>query len=76
MTVRAVNADRFLRNWLIIQGVAFLLWLPWAIPFVIQSIKVDQEFWLGAPEPGSNRRHAQKLQLRPSARLDSGHAVC
>jgi len=50
VSMRAVNADRFLRNWLVIQGVAFLLWLPWAIPFVIQSIKVDQEFWIGAPD--------------------------
>ena len=49
VSMRAVNADRFLRNWLIIQAVAFLLWLPWAIPFVIQSIKVDQEFSIGAP---------------------------
>ncbi len=50
VSLRAVNADRFLRNWLIIQGVAFLLWLPWAIPFVVQSIKVEQEFWIGAPD--------------------------
>ncbi len=50
VSMRAVNADRFTRNWLVIQGVAFLLWLPWAIPFVIQSIKVDQEFWIGAPD--------------------------
>ena len=39
VTMRAVNAGRFLRNWLIIQGVALMLWLPWAIPFVIQAIK-------------------------------------
>jgi mannosyltransferase len=50
VSMRAVNADRFMRNWLVIQAVAFLLWLPWAIPFVIQSIKVDQEFWIGAPD--------------------------
>lgn len=49
VSIRAVNSPRFGRNWAMIQGVAFLLWLPWAIPFVIQAIKVDGEFWIQPP---------------------------
>ena len=28
------------------------LWLPWSIPFVIQSVMVDREFWIGPPTVG------------------------
>ena len=49
VSMRAVNAARFGRNWLLIQGVAFVLWLPWAVPFVLQSVKVDREFWIAPP---------------------------
>jgi hypothetical protein len=31
------------------QGVAVLLWSPWAWPFVVQSIGVDRQFWLRPP---------------------------
>ncbi|MCB0043516.1 MAG: hypothetical protein KDE23_27705, partial [Caldilinea sp.] len=43
------NSPRFGRNWAMIQGVAFLLWLPWAVPFVLQTRLVDGEFWIQAP---------------------------
>ena len=47
--LRALNAQRFQRNWLRIQGVALLLWSVWLVPFLIQSFGVDRAFWLGAP---------------------------
>ncbi len=37
------------RRWLVGQGIALLLWLPWAWPFVIQSAGVDRRFWLKPP---------------------------
>ncbi|MCB9158314.1 MAG: glycosyltransferase family 39 protein [Caldilineaceae bacterium] len=49
VSLRAVNSPRFGRNWAMIQGVAFLLWLPWAVPFVLQARLVDGEFWIQAP---------------------------
>jgi hypothetical protein len=49
VSMPAVNQSSFLRNWLYTQLAALILWLPWAIPFVLQSIKVDQEFWLWSP---------------------------
>ncbi len=48
----ALNDVAFERRWLRGQGLAFMLWLPWSIPFIIQSIGVDQQFWLGPPTPG------------------------
>jgi len=39
----------FWRRWLIFQGVALLLWSPWAWPFVVQSIGVDRQFWMQPP---------------------------
>ena len=41
--IRAINAQRFPRNWLKIQGVALLVWSIWLVPFVIQSLRVDGE---------------------------------
>ena len=43
----------FLRRWLAGQTVAFLLWLPWAVPFVIQARVVDHEFWIQPPTLGT-----------------------
>jgi mannosyltransferase len=48
----ALNELAFERRWLRSQLLAFVLWLPWSIPFIIQSLRVDQEFWIGAPTPG------------------------
>jgi 4-amino-4-deoxy-L-arabinose transferase-like glycosyltransferase len=48
-SLAALANPRFLRLWVQSQGLAILLWLPWSIPFVIQSIKVDEEFWLLLP---------------------------
>lgn len=44
-----LNRPGFERRWLRGQGVAFLCWLPWSIPFVIQSIGVDHSFWIPFP---------------------------
>jgi hypothetical protein len=38
-----------LRNWLLAQGGVFLLWSPWLVAFVVQSVGVYREFWI--PEP-------------------------
>ena len=46
---RSILRSEFARRWLIFQGVAVLLWSPWAWPFVVQSIGVDRQFWLWPP---------------------------
>jgi len=38
-----------LRNWLLAQIGVFLLWSPWLVAFVVQSMGVYQEFWIPAP---------------------------
>jgi hypothetical protein len=38
-----------LRNWLLAQAGVFLLWSPWLVAFVVQSVGVYGEFWI--PEP-------------------------
>ncbi|MBV7336245.1 glycosyltransferase family 39 protein [Chloroflexi bacterium TSY] len=45
----ALNQSGFLRAWIGGQILAFLLWLPWAYPFVRQVVMVDGEFWIGPP---------------------------
>ncbi len=47
-----LNAVDFERRWLRTQLLAVALWLPWSIPFVIQSVMVDREFWIGPPNVG------------------------
>lgn len=47
-----LNAVDFERRWLRTQVLAVALWLPWSIPFVIQSAMVDREFWIGPPDVG------------------------
>ncbi len=37
------------RNWLLAQVGVFLLWSPWLVAFVAQSVRVYREFWLPAP---------------------------
>jgi hypothetical protein len=44
-----LNAVDFERRWLRTQLLAVALWLPWSIPFVIQSVMVDRAFWIGPP---------------------------
>ncbi len=46
-----VSGD-FLCRWVRYQGLALLLWSPWAVPFVIQAVGVDRQFWLWPPTPG------------------------
>ena len=48
-SMTALNCKGFLRRWLIWQGVAFVLWLPWAIPFYIQAAGVYKRFWVLPP---------------------------
>ncbi|MBX3050580.1 MAG: glycosyltransferase family 39 protein [Caldilineaceae bacterium] len=50
---RAILRSGFGRRWLLFQGVALLLWSPWAWPFVVQSIGVDRQFWLLPPDAGA-----------------------
>ena len=45
------DADAFWKNWVRFQGLAVLLWLPWAVPFIIQVIDVGSGFWLPPPWP-------------------------
>jgi uncharacterized membrane protein len=39
-----------LKNWITAQLGVLLLWSPWLVPFILQSIGVYQEFWLSAPD--------------------------
>ena len=41
----------FWHNWVRFQALAVLLWLPWAVPFIIQVIDVGSGFWLPPPWP-------------------------
>jgi hypothetical protein len=47
-----LNAVDFERRWLRTQLLAVAFWLPWSVPFVIQSVMVDREFWIGPPNLG------------------------
>lgn len=46
------DIESFWRNWIRFQALALLLWLPWAVPFIIQVIDVGSGFWLPPPWPG------------------------
>ena len=48
---RKAETDAFWLNWVRFQGLAVLLWLPWAVPFIIQVIDVGSGFWLPPPWP-------------------------
>jgi mannosyltransferase len=45
----ALNDSGFERRWVRGQALAFILWLPWSIPFVIQAVGVDRKFWVPPP---------------------------
>ncbi len=45
----ALNRPDFARRWLHTQLLALVCWLPWSIPFLIQSVGVDREFWIAFP---------------------------
>ncbi len=45
----ALNAPGFERQWIRGQALAVILWLPWSVPFVIQAVMVDRNFWIPAP---------------------------
>ena len=45
------DTDSFWISWVRFQGLAVLLWLPWAVPFIIQVIDVGSGFWLPPPWP-------------------------
>lgn len=47
----STDRDSFVSSWVKYQGLAFLLWLPWAMPFIIQILDVEQGFWLPPPWP-------------------------
>ena len=44
-----VRRSDFGRRWLGAQGLALLLWSPWAWPFVQQVLAVDRDFWIPSP---------------------------
>ena len=50
-SLEEADAEAFWKNWVRFQGVAVLLWLPWAMPFIIQVIDVGSGFWLPPPWP-------------------------
>jgi len=50
LSMPRANQPGFLGEWLQVQIVALLLWSPWAIAFVRQSLAVDQQFWIPAPD--------------------------
>lgn len=66
---RASNHPRFLRYWLRTQLLALLLWSPWAIPFVRQSIGVARRFWIRPPTAGKvwETLHTFNFAFLPSA---------
>ena len=45
------DCDVFWSRWIKYQGLAVLLWLPWAMPFIIQTLDVEGGFWLPPPWP-------------------------
>ena len=45
------DPDAFWSRWIRYQGLAILLWLPWAMPFIIQTVGVERGFWLPPPWP-------------------------
>ena len=47
----SADPDAFWSRWVRYQGLAMLLWLPWAMPFIIQTIGVEKGFWLPPPWP-------------------------
>ncbi len=49
--VASIERDDFVNSWVRYQGLAVLLWLPWAMPFIIQILDVEQGFWLPPPWP-------------------------
>ncbi len=42
-----------LGNWLWAQAGTFLVWSPWALSAVVQSIGVYNQFWISAPTSGA-----------------------
>lgn len=48
-TLPILHTADFIRRWLYTQGVAIVGWLPWSVPFVLQALMVDREFWIGPP---------------------------
>ncbi len=45
----AMGVPEFLRRWLTAQALAFVIWLPWAAPLVLQSADVFDGFWISSP---------------------------
>lgn len=58
----------FIRRWLMAQALAILCWLPWSYPFFIQSHRVYEEFWIGAPTGRSVRRAFEMFNYAHLAR--------
>lgn len=63
LSLPGLERPRFLRNWLLAQAAALLLWVPWAPAFVVQAAGVDRSFWMQPPTPGTVGALFQELQL-------------
>lgn len=48
-----LNAANFQQRWCWTQLLALIGWLPWSIPFLIQTLLVDREFWIEPPTVNS-----------------------
>ncbi|MEZ4737678.1 MAG: glycosyltransferase family 39 protein, partial [Caldilineaceae bacterium] len=48
----ALNMADFQQRWLRTQLLAVLAWSPWSIPFLLQSLMVEREFWIQPPTVG------------------------
>jgi mannosyltransferase len=55
------SPQRQLWTWTTGLGVALLLWLPWLPSFLIQSRRVDNEFWIQPPTVKSVLEHWRNL---------------
>jgi 4-amino-4-deoxy-L-arabinose transferase-like glycosyltransferase len=60
-TDRSHSTQRQLWVWTIGLGAALLLWLPWLPSFLIQSRRVDDEFWIQPPTLKTVLEHWRNL---------------
>ena len=45
-----MRQPHFVRNWVLSQLGAILVWSPWALTFLHQAQAVDGDFWIAAPD--------------------------
>ncbi len=52
LSLPMLKTPGFARRWLGTQLLALVGWLPWSMPFFLQSRMVDREFWIAPPTLG------------------------